>query len=71
MYLRLHWYKGETNMKMPDNEYNSMMRLIKEWTGTKEQLQKMYDEIYYKYDDGAEMLRRLDKYQSKWTMNLH
>ena len=58
-------------MKMPDREYNEVMKLIRSWSGTKEALQRLYDEIYYKYDDGREMIRRLDSYQSKWTMNLH
>ena len=58
-------------MRMPDREYNELMRLIRSWSGTKEGLQRLYDEIYYKYDDGREMIRRLDTYQSKWTMNLH
>ena len=58
-------------MRMPDREYNEVMRLIRSWSGSKESLQRLYDEIYYKYDDGREMIRRLDTYQSKWTMNLH
>jgi len=45
--------------------------MIRSWSGSKEALQRLYDEIYYKYDDGREMIRRLDQYQSKWTMNLH
>ena len=59
-------------MRMPDSEYNTIMREIKDgrWNN-KEALQRLYDEIYYKYDDGAEMIKRLDSYQSKWTMNLH
>ena len=62
---------GDVIMRMPDNVYNDLLHKIKEWRGSKEELQRLYDEIYYKYDDGADMLRRLDKYQSKWTMNLH
>lgn len=58
-------------MKMPDREYNEIMHMIRSWSGSKEALQRLYDDIYYKYDDGREMLRRLDQYQSKWTMNLH
>jgi len=58
-------------MRMPDAEYNRVMRVIKDWSLSKEALQKLYDEIYYSYDDGSDMLRRLDCYQSKWTMNLH
>ena len=58
-------------MKMPDREYNEIMYMIRSWSGSKEALQRLYDEIYYNYDDGREMIRRLDQYQSKWTMNLH
>lgn len=58
-------------MRMPDREYNEVLRRIKDWRGTKEELQALYDRIYDSYDDGKEMLYRLDKYQSKWTMNLY
>ena len=58
-------------MKMPDSEYNSLKQLISDWSGTKEELQMIYDKVAWTYDDGSEMLRRLDKYQSKWSMNLH
>ena len=58
-------------MKMPDSEYNSLKRLISDWKGTKEELQMIYDKVAWTYDDGPEMLRRLDKNQSKWSMDLH
>ena len=58
-------------MNMPSGEYNDLCRVVRNWTGTKEELQRLYDSIYYKYDDGREILRRIDSYQSKWTMNLH
>lgn len=58
-------------MNMPDTEYNSLMRLISTWRGTKEELQQLYDKLTWSYDDGSEMIRRLDKYQEKWSMNLH
>jgi len=58
-------------MNMPNDEYYKMREIISEWRGTQESLQKLYDEIYYKYDDGAEMLRRLDSYQRQYSMNLH
>ena len=61
----------ELKMKMPDSEYNSLKQLISNWNGTKEELQMIYDKIAWTYDDGPEMLRRLDKCQSKWSMNLH
>lgn len=58
-------------MRMPDSEYNRVYKVVRDWSGSKEGLQKLYDEIYYEYDDGADMLYRIDKYQTKWTMNLH
>ena len=58
-------------MKMPDSEYNSLKRLISDWKGTKEELQMIYDKVAWTYDDGPEMLRRLDENQSKWSMDLH
>jgi len=58
-------------MNMPSAKYNELIKVISNWSGDKDALQKLYDEIYYNYDDGSEMLRRLDVYQSKWTMNLH
>lgn len=61
----------ELKMKMPDREYNSLKQLISNWNGTKEELQMIYDRIAWTYDDGPEMLRRLDKCQSRWSMNLH
>ena len=61
----------ELKMKMPDSEYNSLKQLISNWNGTKEELQMIYDRIAWTYDDGPEMLRRLDKCQSRWRINLH
>ena len=58
-------------MNMPSSEYNDLYRRVRDWNGTKESLQRLYDDIYYKYDDGREIIRRLDSYQSKWTMDLH
>ena len=58
-------------MKMPDSVYNEYLNMIRDYNGTKEYLQSIYDSIYAKYDDGSDMLYRLDKYQSKWVMNLH
>ena len=58
-------------MKMPDSEYNSLKRLISDWKGTKEEHQMICDKVAWIYDDGPEMLRRLDKNQSKWSMDLH
>lgn len=59
-------------MKMPASEYNDFYKVVRDWSGSKEALQRLYDEVYYKYDDGAEILRRVDSmYQRKWTMDLH
>lgn len=61
--------------KMSNSEYNDYKRLIQDrfqyGSGTKEELQRLYDMIIGRYDDGAECLKMLDKYQTKWTMNLH
>lgn len=58
-------------MRMPDSEYNNYLHIIRDYTGSKEALQAMYDEICMKYDDGKDLLYRLDQYQSKYVMNLH
>ncbi len=58
-------------MNMPSDEYNKMIKVISNWSGDKDGLQRLYNDIYYKYEDGGEMLRRLDVYQRKWTMDLH
>lgn len=59
-------------MKMPASEYNSFYKVVRDWNGSKEALQQLYGEVYYKYDDGAEILRRVDSmYQRRWTMDLH
>ena len=58
-------------MRMPSRYYDDYRELISNWRGDKNGLQRVYDEIFYKYDDGREMLRRLDSYQHSWTMDLH
>lgn len=58
-------------MRMPSRDYDDYRELISNWRGDKSGLQRVYDEIFYKYDDGREMLRRLDSYQHSWTMDLH
>ena len=58
-------------MKMPASEYNDLIKVIRDWKGDKESLQRLYDDIYYKYEDAKDNLYYLDKYQTKWTMNLH
>lgn len=61
----------EFTMKMSTNDYYKYREIIRDWHYDKEGLQRLYDEIFYKYEDGAEMLRDLDKYNSHWTMDLH
>ena len=58
---------------MPDSEYNDFYRIVRDWSGDKESLQRLYDEIYYKYDDGAEILKRVESmWQRRFTdMNTH
>ena len=59
-------------MKMPASVYNDFYKVVRDWSGNKEALQRLYDEVYYKYDDGAEILRRVvSMYQRKWTMDIH
>lgn len=59
-------------MNMPASEYNDFYKIVRDWSGSQDALQRLYDEVYYKYDDGAEILRRVDSmYQRRWTMNLH
>lgn len=59
-------------MNMPAKEYNEFYRIVRDWNGTKEDLQALYDSVYDSYDDGAEILRRVDSfYQRRWTMDLH
>ncbi len=58
-------------MKMPNDEYEKYKRLVSDWSGDKEDLQRVYDEIFYRYEDAHEVLRDIDKCQSKWVMDLH
>ena len=59
-------------MKMPASEYNDFYKIVRDWSGSQDALQRLYDEVFYKYDDGAEILRCVDSmYQRRWTMNLH
>lgn len=57
---------------MPTRDYENYRDLISNWPGSQSALQNVYDEIYRKYDDGAEMLYRLDKYNRRFSrMDLH
>ena len=58
-------------MKMSNDEYVNYKHMVRDWQGDKEQLQRLYDEIYRKYDDAPEWLPEIDKQQSRWVMNLH
>lgn len=58
-------------MKMSSRDYDNYKDLISNWRGDKNGLQRVYDEIFHRYDDGREMLQRLDTYQRNWTMDLH
>jgi len=60
-------------MNMPSSEYNEFWRIVRDWSGSREELQRLYDEIARKYDDGPELLRRVDSlHQTRFSdMNLH
>ncbi len=58
-------------MKMPSDEYQKYKNLVADWSYGKDDLQRVYDEIFYKYEDAHECLKEIDKQQTKWTMNLH
>lgn len=59
--------------KMSQSEYNEYRKLVEDIAhhGTKEELQRLYDEIYRNYDDGSWCCKMLDDYQTNWTMNTH
>ncbi len=58
---------------MSQSEYNNYREEVERIArkGTREELQRLYDEIYRKYDDGAWCCKMLDDYQTNWTMNTH
>lgn len=60
-------------MKMPNDVYYTVREQVSNWKGTQEALQKLYDDIYCKYDDGREILERLESmYQRRFSgMNTH
>ena len=59
--------------KMSQSEYNDYKERVHYIAhhGTREELQRFYDETYRKYDDGSWCIKMLDDYQTNWTMNLH
>ena len=60
-------------MNMPASEYNTVYRQIEDGYFSNEGLQRLYDMIVAKYDDGREIVRRLDSlHNHKYSgMNLH
>jgi hypothetical protein len=58
-------------MKMTNDQYVSYKHRVRDWKGTKEGLQRLYDEIYYTFEDAPEWLPEIDKQQTSWVMNLH
>lgn len=60
-------------MNMPSSEYNDFYRVVADWSGSKEALQRLYDEIARKYDDGHEILERVESlHQRRFSgMNTH
>ncbi len=60
-------------MKMPASEYNTFYRVVRDWSGTKEDLQRLYDEVFRAYEDGHEILERVESmYQHRFSgMNTH
>ena len=60
--------------KMTSVEFKEYKEKIRNWEdngGSKVTLQKLYDEIVCKYEDGRECLKELDKGNHKWPMDLH
>ena len=60
-------------MNMPSSEYNSVSKQIENGYYSKDGLQNLYDMIVAKYDDGREIVRRLDSlHNRKYSgMDLH
>jgi len=67
-----HLLKDERTMNMPSSEYNEFRRIALDWRDSREALQRLHDEIARKYDDGSELLRRVDSlHQTRFSdMNL-
>lgn len=60
--------------KMTSREFKELKDEIRHWEergGSKVTLQKKYDEIVRRYEDGRECLKELDKENHKWVMDLH
>ena len=55
--------------KMSADTYSEYKRFIRDFKGTKEELQEVYNHIFKTYSDGAECLKDLDHYQGSWNMN--
>ncbi len=55
--------------KMPADVYSEYKKFIRDFKGTKEELQEVYNHIFKTYSDAPECLKDLDHYQGRWTMN--
>ena len=60
-------------MNMPASEYNKIYRQIEDGLFSRDALQRLYDMIVATYDDGREIVRRLDSmHNHKYSgMDLH
>jgi hypothetical protein len=60
-------------MKMPDSEYNEICRKVDAGFYSRDALQALYDRIVSAYDDGREIVRRIDSlHNRKYSgMDLH
>ncbi len=58
---------------MSQSEYDNYRKQVEyiARNGSQEELQRLYDEIWRKYDDGSWCCKMLDDYQTNWTMNTH
>ena len=60
-------------MNMPSDEYNKAAKQMDDGYFSKEGLQNLYDSIVARYDDGREIVRRLDSMHNRRYsgMDLH
>ena len=60
-------------MRMTASEYNDFYRVVRDWSGSKVDLQRLYDKVAEKYDDGHEILERVESlHQHRFCdMNTH
>ena len=57
-------------MNCPNREYEELKRRVKDiqYHGTKEQLIQLYKQVIRQYDDGRDIVERIDHLQSSWTV---